>query len=74
MKPLYKVWQALSGSQAPNGEYQCWGACWEGNVLVQLPIAEARAYARELTRVSKLPTEVRNKHHQVKATFGLEAA
>ena len=74
MKPLYEVWQALSGSQAPNGEYQGWGACWEGNVRVQLPIAEARAYARELAHVAKLPTQVRNKHHRVKAVFGQEVA
>lgn len=61
----YEVWQ----SQQPEG--YTWGNCWEGNEPVLLPLAWAKAYASELAERSGLPTEVRNRKHQVKAKFGI---
>jgi hypothetical protein len=74
MKSLYEVWQATGGSQAPNGEWQCWGACWDANGQVKLPLGPAKGYAKALAQVSGLPTEVRGKNHKVKAMFGQEIA
>ena len=70
---LYEVWQATGpDSQAPNGEWQVWGACWDANGQVKLPLEPAKGYAKALARVSGLPTEVRGKNHQVKVSFGIE--
>jgi hypothetical protein len=49
-----------------------WGACWDANGQVKLPLEPAKGYAKALARVSGLPTEVRGKNHQVKVSFGIE--
>ena len=64
MTPMYEIWQ----SHQPEGN--TWGNCWEGNERVLLPLAWAKSYAEELAEQSGLPTEVRNRNHQVKAKFG----
>ena len=77
MTPLYEVWQALPGSQIPNGEWQSWGSCWEGYEKIQLPLPWAKAYAAELAELFGLPTEVRGtgkNYRKIKAVFGMEVA
>jgi len=68
MTSLYEVWQATE----PLGH--SWGVCWEGHNKVLLPLTWARAYAKELSQLSGVPTQVRGKKHKIKVTYGLETA
>jgi len=71
MIPLYSVWQGDEFAKNP-----ClmgtWGQVWSGCNKVELPLPWAKEYAKELSEISGLPVEVRNRNHRVHAKYGME--
>ena len=74
MIPLYTVWGGTSEICKNPNTIGVWVQIWEGNDKVELPLPWAKAYAQELSIKCNLPVEVRNRHHKIRAVYGMDTA